>query len=104
MKKLVITCAVCGAETTTGLAVEILVEQRQIPPRRVGLKGTVAPQRRDGAIIVATIQIDQAFSEKMGDLLQVNPLMAEAGCGHGELWSEEAIELFDCLDQRVIGR
>src|ERR1700727_1945745 len=90
------------AETLAGLAVEVLIKEKRISPRRIVLEARVCSMRWPPAAPVEQKQTQKTALEFRGDLTQVR-LFARSGRQFDrQIITEEVVEMPERLDREEV--
>ena len=87
-----------GAKTLPGLAVEVLIEEQRIPPRRVVLEAGVRAVRGAAAVRVEQKQTQETTLELVGDLVQIRFFARSGRQLDSQVVLEEVVEVSQRLD------
>src|SRR5438552_2085117 len=93
---------VAGPEPGAGVAVEVLVEEDEVPPVRIGLKLVDTTEDRPPPILITDEDAGEPAGQLQADLPERHESVTARGAGHLEAVAVEVIELLERLDQEVV--
>src|SRR6185437_2340811 len=91
-----------SAEALAGFAVEVLIEEERIPPRRIVVEAGVWPMRRAPAIRVEQKQTQEPPLELRGDLKQSSLPARSRRQFDRQIFAEEIMKMPERLDREEI--
>src|SRR5437867_8577163 len=92
-----------GAQALAGFAVEIFVEQYQVPPMRVGGPARIVAMAGAAAAVVGKKNTRQPSRQLAVNLVQCQPYSGTGGTLDFEMVAVEVVIALQRLDQEVIG-
>src|SRR5262249_38309595 len=93
-----------GAQAGAVVAVEVLVEQDQVAPMRIGLEFSGASVDGASALLVAKEQTREPLGDLSRDLEQGYVLAGARRTLHGELVAVEGVEIQEPADEQHVHR
>src|SRR6516162_1088173 len=93
-----------GPEPLAGFGVEMLIKEEKIAPVWIGEERGLGLHGGNDATRSWPVDIGHPFRNQVRDAVEGEAPAAKAGHGKSEAITEEAVELFDSLDQHVIHR